>query len=359
MPGSSATLAATGRASERRRAAAAVMRAARLHAFGEVPRVDRVSVPSLRHGQVLVRVAGAGVCHSDVDLAGGLLPWLPLPAVLGHEVSGWVESAGPGADHLRPGTPVLVFGGWGCGTCRTCRRGDEQLCDVRRWAGVGAPGGFADFILVPGARHLVPLGDHDPVAAVPLADAALTPYRAVRRSIDRLVPGTAAVVLGAGPLGQMAVQIVKALTPVHVVSVDVDPRRRGGARESGADAFVARATHGDVVEALAGRPAAAVFDMVASRESVPLAAAVVAPQGRVVVAGLGPGRLDWSALDVAPEASITTSWWGNRSELGEVVALARSGRIFMRTERFPLEHVDRAMDAVREGMVDGRAVLVP
>jgi len=340
---------------------AAPMRAAVLSEFGCPPEVVELPRPVPRGAEVLVRVAAAGVCRLDVEAADGLLDGVHLPAVLGHEVAGWVAALGPAAAaaSLEPGIPVVVHGAWGCGACARCRAGDEQLCDWRRWCGFGAPGGFAEFLLVPHARHLVALDGLDPTAAAYLGDTGLTPYRAVRRGVDVLLPGTAAVVVGAGALGQVAVQLVKALTPVHVVAVDVDGRREGAARESGADAFVAGLDAAAVREALRHRPAAAVFDMAGTEAARRLAARVVAPGGRVVAVGLGPGGVAWPVARVAPEASLTTTFWGSRAELVEVVALAAAGRIFMRTDPFPLDRVAEAMRCVRDGCVDGRAVLVP
>jgi alcohol dehydrogenase, propanol-preferring len=165
--------------------------------------------------------------------------------------------------------------------------------------------------------------------------------------------------VGAGSLGQMAVQILKALTAVHVVAVDLHGRREAPARESGADAFVDSLDAEAVRDALEHRFAAAVVDLVGSDSSLALACAVVAPQGRVVATGLGAGRLRWSPERMPAEATLTTTRWGSRAELAEVVALAQAGRLFMRTERFPLGAVADALGAVSQGGVDGRAVLVP
>lgn len=338
---------------------AAPMRAARLHAFGEPLSVDHVVYPAPRGHEVLLRVAAAGVSGLDVELAGGLLPGMRLPAVLGHEVAGVVEAAGPQAQGVVPGTAVLVHGAWGCGVCAACRSGQEQLCPRRRWCGLGAPGGFAEHLLVPHPRHLVGLARLDPVRATPLGGAGLWAYRAVRRALDRLVPGTAAVVVGTGPSGQMAVQMLKALSAVHVIAVRPEGRRDGAARESGADAVVCGLVPGEVREALEHRPARAVIDTVGSDASLALAAAVVAPQGRVVACGLGRARLAWPLEGVAAEAALTTSWWGSRADLVEVLALAEAGRIFMRTEPFALGEAAAALRAVEQGVVDGRAVLVP
>src|SRR5919108_6464963 len=175
------------------------MKAIRLTAWEEPARVVDVPVPEPGPGQVLVRVAGAGLCHSDLHLMrwpAGTLPY-ELPFTLGHEVAGTVAALGPGAEGLDHGEPVLVYGPWGCGACHACSVGAEHLCErppQGRGAGLGRDGGLAEYMVVPSPRLTVPLDGVDPVAAAPLADAALTPYHALRRALHLLGPGTTAVV---------------------------------------------------------------------------------------------------------------------------------------------------------------------
>src|SRR5918992_1082683 len=204
------------------------MRAVQLTDWEQPARLVDVPVPDPGPGQVLVRVAGAGLCHSDLHLMhwpAGSLPY-ELPFTLGHEVAGTVVALGPGANGVRVGDSVLVYGPWGCGACRRCRLGEEHLCERaagtrKRGCGLGHDGGLAEYVVVPSSRLLVALGDLDPVAAAPLADAALTPYHAIRRALPLLLPGTSAVVIGVGGLGHVAVQLLRALSSVHIVAVDV------------------------------------------------------------------------------------------------------------------------------------------
>src|SRR5262249_31963335 len=163
------------------------VRAAVLRAFGEPLVLEERAEPEPRGEEVLVRVRAAGVCHSDVHIADGAAQ-VPLPLVPGHEVAGVVDGLGP----------VLVYAAWGCGSCASCRAGDEQLCPLAAEAGWVCDGGYAEALLVPAARYLLPLDGLDPVRAAPLADAGLTPYRAVRRVRALLRRGDTALVLGAG-----------------------------------------------------------------------------------------------------------------------------------------------------------------
>ena len=153
---------------------------------------------------------------------------MTLPFTLGHENAGWVETMGPGATGFAPGDPVIVYGPWGCGLCMNCRQGMENYCQTPGKPSPGGlggtDGGMAEYLLVPSTRYLIPLGDLDPREAAPLTDAGLTSYHAVKRSVHLLGPGSTAVVIGAGGLGQMAIQVLNA--PIRgwdIDQVDVAP----------------------------------------------------------------------------------------------------------------------------------------
>src|SRR5579875_2800233 len=222
------------------------MRALRLMEWKSEATIVEVEDPRPGPGQVVVRIGGAGACHSDLhlmhDFAGGLLPWGP-PFTLGHENAGWVHELGEGVTHLSVGQPVAVYGAWGCGDCPRCQMGAETYCDNPAAApvpsgggGLGLDGGMAEFMLVPAARLVLPLPEGmDPVHAAPLTDAGLTPYHAVRRSWAKLAPGSTAVVIGVGGLGHLAVQVLKATTAARIVAVDTRAEALDLARQYGAD----------------------------------------------------------------------------------------------------------------------------
>ncbi|MGI4895064.1 MAG: alcohol dehydrogenase catalytic domain-containing protein, partial [Janthinobacterium lividum] len=174
---------------------AKAMKAARLHEFGGDFIIDEIPTPQPEPGQVLVRIGGAGACHSDLHVKSGEIPGAPTPLLMGHENAGWVEAMGPGAEGFEVGEAVVVFGGWGCGHCRYCLGGHEQLCDASRWGGMGPAGGYAEYMIVPSTRQLLRAGGLAPVEAAPLTDAALTPYSAVKKTLPNLVPGTTAVMI--------------------------------------------------------------------------------------------------------------------------------------------------------------------
>jgi propanol-preferring alcohol dehydrogenase len=346
------------------------MTAVRFTGWRKPPEVTRIPVPEPGPGEILLKVAGAGVCHSDLhvmDWPAGALPY-DLPFTLGHETSGRVHALGPGtrATGLREGDAVLVYGPWGCGVCHSCARGAENYClraaELRAaGGGLGLDGGMAEYMLVPSARLLVPLGDLDPRTAAPLTDAALTPYHAVKRSLPKLVPGTAAVVIGIGGLGHMAVQLLKALSAADVIAVDVAADKLDLAAGAGADHCVpAGEGAAERIRALTGGLGAAlVLDCVGADATMATAAAAAAVESDVTVVGLAGGTLPVGFGAVPFEAAVSIPYWGTRPELAEVVALARAGRIRPHVEVLPLGEANEVYQRLRDGRIDGRAVLVP
>src|SRR5271168_2415924 len=200
-----------------------------------------VPIPTPGPGQVLIKIGGAGACHSDLHILEAPPKPGPVPApfTLGHENAGWVEKLGSGATGFAVGDPVIVYGPWGCGNCPNCRVGMENYCEnpgQGKPGGLGRDGGMANYMVVPSTRFLLPLGTLDPREAAPLTDAALTSYHAVKRSIHLLGPGSTAVVIGAGGLGQMAIQVLKALSAAAtVVAMDTSPDKLETAKKMGAD----------------------------------------------------------------------------------------------------------------------------
>lgn len=348
------------------------MQALRLTDFKSDPVLQDVAVPEPGPGQVLVQVGGAGACHSDLhlmhDFEPGQLPWSP-PFTLGHENAGWVHTTGAGVTGLEPGLPVAVVGAWGCGRCARCLAGLETHCERPDLApvpggggGLGLDGGMADFLLVPSARHLVTLPEGlEPAHAAPLTDAALTPYHAVRRSLGKLAPGSTALVIGAGGLGQMGVQVLKALTSARVLVVDPRESARALATTAGADAALAPGdSAADLVrEATCGLGADVVLDFVGSDASLHLGAATVRALGDLTVIGIAGGSMPFSFFSLPYEASVQTTYWGNRGELVEVLDLAARGLLRAQVTTFPLTEAASAYELLAKGEIDGRAVVVP
>ena len=207
------------------------MQAYQLVAWQQAPELRDVEVPEPGPGEVLIKVGGAGACHSDLHVMewpAGTLPY-ELPFTLGHENAGWIEAVGAGRDRLgrrhrrSPSTGRGAAGAAGRAAPRWRRCASAEREIGAAGGGLGRDGGMAEYMLVPDTRLLVPLGDLDPRDAAPLSDAALTPYHALKLALAKLVPGTSVLVIGVGGLGHMAVQLVRAMTPADVIAVDVDP----------------------------------------------------------------------------------------------------------------------------------------
>lgn len=327
-----------------------------------------VPVPEPGPGEVLVKVAGAGVCHSDLHVMewpGDALPY-ELPFTLGHEGAGHVAAVGAGVTGLSEGDGVVVYGPWGCGRCHNCAQGMENYC-LRAGeigaagGGLGRDGAMAEYMLVPESRWLVPLGDLDPRIAAPVTDAGLTPYHAIKSSVPWLVPGSTAVVIGVGGLGHAAVQILRAMSATTVIAVDVDESKLRLAREVGAHHTVPsdESAAAAIRDLTGGQGATLVLDCVGAQPTLDLAAAAVAVNGAVTIVGLAGGTLPVGFGRVPFEVPVKIPYWGSRSELMEVVDLARSGQLSLHIEEHPLERALEVYARLREGKVDGRAVLVP
>jgi propanol-preferring alcohol dehydrogenase len=207
----------------------------------------------------------------------------------------------------------------------------------------------------------VPLGDLDPVTAAPLTDAGLTPYHAVKRSLSLLLPGSTAVVIGVGGLGHLAIQIVKALSPAQVIAIDPRPEALALARAVGAHHAVEAGTSAvDAVRDLTGGLGAdLVLDFVGSAASLASASAMTRVLGHLTIVGLGGGFATVGAFALPWEVSVATTYWGSRSELMEVLALARAGLVRAEVSTVPLADAPRAYDDLAAGRVTGRLVVAP
>ncbi len=338
------------------------MRANQLISYKKPLEIHEVPIPVPRGDAVLVKIGGAGLCHSDLHLMSGEIPVIAsFPFTLGHENAGWVAKMGEGVQGFSIGDPVAVFGGWSKKPDRFTWLGQEQLTNVLDWVGIGQPGGYAEYLLVPSYRYLLPLNGLDPVEAAPLTDAGLTPYRAIKKLLPNLYPGSTVVLIGAGGLGQFGIQYAKALTPSsRVIALDVSEDKLATARELGADAVIlSRDDAQTKIKSLTdGEGAQGVVDFVGSDATMQLAAAVAGRQSKVVIAGLAGGTLPFSA-GLLNEAEFTTSSWGSQAELNEVLELARRGIAKPRVQRVAMNDMNDAFDALAHGHIDGRAVMVP
>lgn len=345
------------------------MKALQYRAIGAPPEVVEIETPEPGPGQVRIKVTAAGVCHSDeyiMSLSEQAYVY-GLPLTLGHEGAGVVDKLGAGVEYLEAGTPVAVYGPWGCGLCYECASGRENYCrNAQKYGitppGLGSPGAMAEYLIVDSPRHLLPLGDLDPVQTVSLTDAGLTPYHAIKGSLEKLPSGATAVVIGVGGLGHVAIQILRSITAATVVALDIDEAKLNLATDVGAHySFPSEPGAVQMVRDLTGgRGVDAVFDFVTNQATLDMGHAMVGSQGDQVLVGVGSGTLPVGLTATASwETTIRAPYWGSRPELFEVLDLARSEGVNVHTEVFSLDNAPAAYQKLRNNELLGRAVVVP
>ncbi|MDQ2679165.1 MAG: NAD(P)-dependent alcohol dehydrogenase [Actinomycetota bacterium] len=331
--------------------------------------ISDIDDPEPREGEVLVKVAGAGVCHSDLHILHATEPLFPTPMTIGHEVAGTIAALGGGVEGWDVGAPVLVYLSWGCGRCTQCAVGAENYCEMyprgtTPGPGLGVDGGMAEFVAVPN-RHVIPLGDLDPVKAAPLTDAGLTPYHAISLSRSRIGATSTVVVIGVGGLGHMGLQILRATSGATIIAIDSDERRLQQATELGADrTLVSDAGSAEEIMGMTGGAGAdVVFDFVGVTPTLTTALASIGNGAQITVVGLGAGEIPFRSEPMGTYmpwgTTITKPYGGTRRDLQEVVALAQKGLIEAHVERFELAEAMQTLDRLERGEISGRAVLVP
>ncbi len=342
------------------------MRAVQYRTVGSEPEVVEVPTPEPGPGQVRLKVTAAGLCHSDsfvMSLPEGMYE---LPLTLGHEGAGVVDALGSGVTGVELGESVAVYGPWGCGVCHACARGAENYCPHAAELGIqppglGFPGALAEYMLVDDVRHLVPLGELDPVGAVSLTDAGLTPYHSIVSSLDRLPAGSTALVIGAGGLGHVGIQILRAVTGATVIALDISEEKLKLAREVGAHHALPsdESAVAGIRSLTGGVGAQAVFDFVGAAPTLEIARQSVAMDGVIQIVGIGGATLPTGWFSTPVGVTVRAPYWGTRAELMEVLDLARAGAVHVEVEQFTLEQAPEAYRRLHEGTIRGRAVVVP
>lgn len=347
-------------------------RSFKLTRFGGPLEEVQEAPPSPSGTEVLLRVDACGVCHSDCHIADGyfdlghgqkfdLSRGLKLPHVLGHEIVGTVAAVGPDAEGVAIGDRRVIYPWLGCGDCLHCRTGAEHLCSRPRAHGVDVDGGFSSAVLVRHPRYLLEFDPLPETFAATLACSGLTAFSALKKAqpFDAQNP---LLVIGAGGLGLAATRIAQAVHGVAPVVADIDPAKRQAALEAGAasafDPGDADATKRAIREA--GRFAAAI-DFVGATSTAQLGLGALNKGGRLIVVGLFGGSLD-IPLPTIPIRSVSVigSYVGSLAEFGELIAIARAGKIeAMPIETRPLEAAQQSLDDLRQGKIKGRAVLKP
>jgi NAD+-dependent secondary alcohol dehydrogenase Adh1 len=341
------------------------MKAARLHEYHQPLKLDEVGEPEpLGPLDVVVRIGAAGLCRTDLHIQEG--QWaeksqVQLPYAPGHENAGWVDAIGPGVTNVEVGDTVIVHPFIACGLCRPCREGDDMHCVNGSFPGINRDGGFADLLLT-SARSVVKLDPSlEPTAIAALADAGLTAIHAVKKAIPVLGAGTKAVVIGAGGLGHIGIQCLKAYTPTEIIVVDPSEKALELARELGADHTVqVDGSQRDKVQELTdGRGAEAIIDFVGEKGALEDGIEMLQDGGFYYVIGYGENLVVPTIDIISREISFIGNLVGTYVDLLDLMTLTAQGKVTLHTSTYPLDAINDAMADLDSGRVRGRAILVP
>ncbi len=358
------------------------MKAARIVEPAKPLIVTELEDPRPRGEQVIIKVRSAGVCHSDLHLWEGGYDMgdgtflkvtdrgVKYPVTPGHEIVGTVAEMGPDVRGYSVGDMVLVYPWLGCGKCATCTGGDENLCDTPRSVGLFQDGGYAERVIVPSYKYLAGIGGLDPDGATSLACAALTAYNAVKKA--NAGRPDYMVIIGAGGLGLMGIQIAKAVTSSKIICVDLDDNKLKTAREMGADFVVNSNVIGSVaagsgsasqkiIALCDNKGAGSVIDFVNMPKTARMGLSVLRKRGCLVLVGLFGGKLDISLVTIPLKAiTIQGAYTGSYTDMVELIGLARKGVINPRiTKHYTLDDANAALGDLKARKINGRAVINP
>jgi NAD+-dependent secondary alcohol dehydrogenase Adh1 len=340
------------------------MIAARLHRYHDPLKVEQIAEPQITGPHdVIVRLGGAGLCRTDLHIQEG--QWaeksgVELPYVLGHENAGWVHEIGSAVSNVEVGDTVIVHPLVTCGLCRACRAGDDVHCENNLFPGISVDGGFAE-LLKTSARAVVKLDPSlHPKDIAALADAGLTAYHAVKKAVSILHPGTRAVVIGAGGLGHIGIQCLKAMTPAEIIVVDPSEQARALAGEIGADHTVGidGKQVDTILEMTDGNGAEAIIDFVGEKGAIEDGVAMLRNAGSYYVIGYGE-NINVPTIDIiSREINFIGNLVGSYNDLAELMVLTAQGKVTLHTSAYPLEAVNDAMADLDGGRLQGRGILV-
>ncbi len=312
---------------------------------------------------VVVKIGGAGVCRTDLHILEG--QWaeksqVQLPYTIGHENAGWVQAVGSAVTNVAEGDKVIVHPLITCGLCRACRSGDDVHCEANQFPGIDTNGGYAEYLKT-SARSVVTIDDAlEPSDVAALADAGLTAYRAAAKAAKRLTPRDRCVVIGAGGLGHIGIQVLKALSPAELIVVDRNPEALKLAEAIGADhGIVADGTQVEqVLDLTGGSGAETVVDFVGEGGATSEGIAMLRRAGDYHVVGYGE-NIDVPTIDiVSTEINFIGNLVGSYNDLAELMTLTAQGRVTLHTSAYPLAAVNDAMADLDQGRLQGRGILV-
>ncbi|RFA10645.1 oxidoreductase [Subtercola boreus] len=345
------------------------MKAIQFVRIGTVEQVE-VDKPVIGAGEVLIKVTAAGVCQTDVHFQHATEQMIADHTTLGHEIVGDIVETAPDVTHLTVGEQVIVMPCFGCGVCVMCIAGKQNACRntggrlfPAPTPGVSVNGGMAEYVAVR-ASAVVPAAGLDPKLAAALTDAGLVPFHSINATKDILRPGSTAVVIGVGGLGQFAVEILRAVTGASIIAIDLKDSSLDAVRDKVAHTFRSDDPElvSKILDTTGGYGADVVLDFVGNDTTLALDGHIIAPYGAIRVPGLSDGTFAFETSQTQTSlpwgASITRPYSGTYQDLYDLVALARTGKLDVDITEYAFDDALTALDDLHAGRVVGRAVLV-
>ena len=326
--------------------------------------LNQVEISEPSGTQVLIKVLSTGVCHSDLhlweggyDTGDGFMKvtdrGVKFPVTPGHEVVGTVEKIGD---------TVLVYPWIGCAKCPTCEKGDTNLCETPKSLGVFQDGGYAEKVIVPDYKFLANIGDVDPDSASSLACSGLTAYTAIKKALVNNPESI--LIVGAGGLGLMGVQIASHMAKCKIICADIDDEKLKIAKELGATDVI-NTKESDASQKIMSicneKGVDSIVDFVNAPPTVKLDLSVVRKRGNIILVGLFGGSVDLPLVSVPLKAiTIQGAYTGNYKDMVELIELAKKGVINpIVSKHYTLDEATGALDDLKNRKILGRAVINP
>ena len=335
--------------------------------------LNQVEISDPTGTQVLVKVLSTGVCHSDLhlweggyDTGDGFMKvtdrGVKFPVTPGHEVVGKVEKIGESVKDVRIGDTVLVYPWIGCGKCPTCEKGDTNLCETPKSLGVFQDGGYAEQVIVPDYKFLASIDDLNPDSASSLACSGLTAYTAIKKAL--MNNPESILIVGAGGLGLMGVQLASHMTKCRIICADLDDKKLNIAKELGAT-HVVNTKESDATQKIMSicneKGVNSIVDFVNAPPTVKLDLSVIRKRGNIILVGLFGGSVDLPLVSVPLKAiTIQGAYTGNYNDMVELIDLAKKGVINpIVSKHYTLDEATNALDDLKNRKILGRAVINP
>jgi propanol-preferring alcohol dehydrogenase len=335
--------------------------------------INEIVLPNPNGNQVIIRVKSTGVCHSDLhlweggyDTGDGFMKvtdrGVKFPVTPGHEVVGTVEQIGDSVEGVNIGDLVLIYPWIGCEQCPTCENGDTNLCESPKSLGVFQNGGYAEYVLVPDSKFLAKINNLDPDAAASLACSGLTAFTAIKKALVNKPENI--LIVGAGGLGLMGVQIAKALTNSNIICADLDDEKLNSAKKLGATHIVNTKEPDAIKEIMSicnEKGVDSIIDFVNAPPTVKMDLSIIRKRGNIVLVGLFGGSVDLSLVSIPLKAiTIQGAYTGSYNDMIELIQLAESGVINpIVSKHYTLDEANIALEDLKNRKIIGRAVINP